>query len=85
MRSNVLKVQMSPNRTATTIVTRIPGTVTCRKQLHDDAPSTRAASYRSPGIVCMAASSITQKKGKPFHALVRIRTGIAVVEFDSQG
>jgi hypothetical protein len=42
---------------------RMPGHVMLVKRCQAEAPSTSAASYRLPGIDCIAANNVSVKKG----------------------
>jgi hypothetical protein len=61
---------MERSSTMTKRTAAVWGSVTCRKRRHAEAPSTRAASYSSGGIVCSRAKYVTTTKGKNCHTLV---------------
>jgi hypothetical protein len=50
-----LMVKMKVSSVVTMMTCFSPGSVMCQKRRHDPAPSTEAASYSSPGMLCMPA------------------------------
>src|SRR5215472_13433892 len=65
MRSTLLNSQTPRSSVARTIASFRSGSVTRVNACQREAPSTAAASYRSGGIACSAASSTIAKNGTP--------------------
>jgi len=72
-------VAIIENRTTTSMIGLIKGSVTRQNRCQALARSISAASCRSGLTVCSPASSVMAKKGMPRHTLTRIRQPIASV------